>query len=136
MPLEDDPEISFDAGLVLEILLAAIYILVSYYYAFRAYRKHITQTTRAGFNTSINVTFFALFSTWATGNLIYQAVSFAMGSDSNYYIKQILTLTYFTTYLIFVMAVHYRYDPPIQLTLVAFELFTQGSKIIHWLSTQ
>jgi hypothetical protein len=100
------PDISDDVGLVVEVSLASIYILIAAFYTFRARKLHNAQRTHSSFKTNINAAFLAVF---ATGNLIYLVSYFFQTRESNFYVKQILTLTYFGTYLLFVMSVHYRY---------------------------
>jgi hypothetical protein len=102
-------DIEDDLGLALEVLLALVYISIAAFYAYRAYKLHIAQRTRSDFKTNINIAFFAMFTIWASGNLIHLIAYFFKTRESNYYVKQVLTLTYFATYLIFVMAIHYRY---------------------------
>jgi hypothetical protein len=105
------PDLQDGVGLIIEVSLAAIYIAFAVFYAYRAYKQQVAQRTRSGFKTTINIAFFALFTVWASGNLIYLAAYFFQTRESNYYIKQILTLTFFITYLLFVLVIHYRYHP-------------------------
>jgi hypothetical protein len=97
-------------GLTIEYLIVCIYIVLSYLAAFKAYRLHQKQRTRTDFKTNINLLFIILFLVWATGNLVYMILLSAALTDSNFfYIKSVLTLTYFATYLGFTLIVHYRY---------------------------
>lgn len=96
-------------GLVFEYLITCLHILLSYYSAYRAWNLHQAQKTRSEFKTTINVTFFVHFVVWGTGNLTYMIVySTALTVNNFFYIKSILTLTYFIAYFSFVLLVHYR----------------------------
>jgi hypothetical protein len=97
-------------GLALEYTIVCIYIVLSYFAAFKAYQLHMQQSTRTDFKTRINLSFVILFLVWASGNLFYLIVFSAALTDTNFfYIKSVLTLTYFSTYLGFTLIVHYRY---------------------------
>jgi hypothetical protein len=98
-----------DAGMAIEYLIVCLYILLSYIAAFKAYQLHMEQRTRTGFKTNVNFSFVILFLVWASGNLFYLIVFSTALTDTNFfYIKSILTLTYFATYLGFTLIVHYR----------------------------
>jgi hypothetical protein len=101
---QDDDD---DFGL-LKTLLMSVYISIAAFYAYRSYKLHVSQEIKS-LKSNINLAFFALFTIWASGNLIYLVAYFFKTQESSYYVKQILTLTYFATYLIFTMATHYRY---------------------------
>jgi hypothetical protein len=99
-----------EIGLPLEYTIVLIYIVLSYLAAFKAYKLHMQQRTRTDFKTNVNLSFFILFLVWATGNLLYLLLYSVFLTASNFfYIKMVLTLTYFLTYLGFALIVHYRY---------------------------
>jgi hypothetical protein len=104
------PDLSDDVGLAMEYLIVCIYILVSAYGAYRSYIVHQQQRTRSDYKTNINIGFIALFSIWAFGNLLYMVIyTLALTEMNFFYIKQILTLTYFIVYLGFTLLIQYRY---------------------------
>jgi hypothetical protein len=104
------PDLSDEVGLALEYLIVCVYILISLYGAYRSYKVHQLQRTRSDFKTNVNIGFIALFSIWASGNLLYMLLySVAATKTSFFYIKQVLTLTYFITYFGFTLIIHYRY---------------------------
>jgi uncharacterized membrane protein len=97
-------------GLPLEYTIVCIYIVLSYLAAFKAYQLHMKQRTRTDFKTNVNLSFVILFLVWASGNLLYTILIGAALTDTNFfYIKSVLTLTYFASYLGFTLIVHYRY---------------------------
>jgi hypothetical protein len=97
-------------GLPLEYTIVCIYIALSYLAAVKAYQLHMKQRTRTDFKTNVNLSFVILFLVWASGNLLYTILFSAALTDTNFfYIKSVLTLTYFLTYLGFTLIVHYRY---------------------------
>jgi hypothetical protein len=97
-------------GLSIEYTIVCIYIVVSYLAAFKAFRLHMQQRTRTDFKTNVNLSFVILFLVWASGNLLYTILISTALTDTNFfYIKSVITLTYFTTYLGFTLIVHYRY---------------------------
>jgi hypothetical protein len=100
-----------EIGLPLEYTIVLIYIVLSYLAAFKAYKLHMQQRTRTDFKTNVNLSFVILFLVWATGNLLYLVLYSVFLTASNFfYIKMVLTLTYFLTYLGFALIVHYRYE--------------------------
>jgi hypothetical protein len=99
-----------NVGLPIEYTIVCIYIVLSYMAAFKAYKLHMLQRTRTDFKTNINLSFVVLFLIWASGNLLYLVLYSAALTDTNFfYIKSVLTLTYFATYSGFILIVHYRY---------------------------
>jgi hypothetical protein len=105
------PDFSDDIGLALEYLIVCIYILVSLYGAYRSYTVHQQQRTRSDYKTNINIGFIALFSIWACGNLLYMVIySLALTETNIFFIKSVLTLTYFVTFFGFTLIIHYRYN--------------------------
>jgi hypothetical protein len=97
-------------GLPLEYTIVCIYIVLAYLAAFKAYRLHMQQRTRTDFKTNINISFVILFLVWASGNLLYLILfSTALTETNFFYIKSVLTLTYFATYSGFTLLVQYRY---------------------------
>jgi hypothetical protein len=100
-----------DVGLSIEYITVCIYIVISYFAAYKAYRLHMQQRTRTDFKTNINQSFVILFLFWASGNLLYLLIYSIFVTDSNFfYIKTVLTLTYFGTYSGFTLLVHYRFS--------------------------
>jgi hypothetical protein len=105
------PDLSDDVGLALEYLIVCIYILVSVYGAYRSYKVHQLQRTRSEYKTNVNIGFIALFSIWASGNLLFMVLySFFLTESNFFYIKSVLTLTYFATYFGFTLLILYRYE--------------------------
>jgi hypothetical protein len=105
------PDLSDDVGLALEYLIVCIYILVSVYGAYRSFKVHQLQRTRSEYKTNVNIGFIVLFSIWASGNLLYMLLYSLFVTPSNFfYIKSILTLTYFATYFGFTLLILYRYE--------------------------
>jgi hypothetical protein len=99
-----------DTGLAIEYSIVCIYIVLSYMSAYKAYILHKMQQTRSDFKTSVNISFVVLFLVWASGNLIYMVLySIVLSEASFFYIKTLLTMTYFLTYFGFILIVHYRY---------------------------
>jgi hypothetical protein len=99
-----------DTGLAIEYLIVCLYIVLSYLAAYKAYILHMQQRTRTDFKTNVNLSFVIFFLVWASGNLLYTILISAALTDTNFfYIKSVLTLTYFLTYLGFTLIVHYRY---------------------------
>jgi hypothetical protein len=104
-------DLSDEVGLPIEYVIVCIYIVLSYLAAFKAYRLHIQQRTRTGFKTNINRSFVVFFMIWASGNLLYLLLFSVALTDTNFfYIKTVLTLTYFATYSGFILIVHYRHN--------------------------
>jgi hypothetical protein len=100
-----------NVGLPIEYAIVCIYITLSYLAAFKAYKLHMLQRTRTDFKTNINRSFVVLFLVWASGNLLYLLLFSVALTDTNFfYIKTVLTLTYFATYSGFILIVHYRYN--------------------------
>jgi hypothetical protein len=105
------PDLPDDVGLALEYLIVCIYILVALYGAYRSYSVHQQQRTRSDYKTNVNIGFIVLFSSWAFGNLLYMVLySLALTESNFFYIKQVLTLTYFVVYFGFVLIIQYRYE--------------------------
>jgi hypothetical protein len=99
-----------DTGLAIEYTIVCIYIALSYLAALKAYQLHMKQRTRTDFKTNVNLSFVIFFLVWASGNLLYTIlVSMALTDTNFFYIKSVLTVTYFSTYLGFTLIVHYRY---------------------------
>jgi hypothetical protein len=108
--MNDYYDLPDDVGLPIEYAIVCIYIVLSYLAAFKAYRLHMKQLTRTDFKTNINLSFVILFLVWASGSLLYLLLFSAALTDTNFfYIKTVLTLTYFATYSGFTLIVHYRY---------------------------
>jgi hypothetical protein len=92
-------DLSDEVGLVIEYLIVCIYIVLSYLAAFKAYTLYMKQRTRTSFKTNVNLSFVILFLVWASGNLLYMVLYSVALTDTNFfYIKSVLTLTYFATY--------------------------------------
>jgi hypothetical protein len=105
------PDLSDEVGLALEYLIVCIYILVSVYGAYRSYKVHQLQRTISEYKTNVNIGFITLFSIWASGNLLYMLLYSLFLTEANFfYIKSILTLTYFATYFGFTLLILYRYE--------------------------
>jgi hypothetical protein len=103
-------DLSDAVGLPLEYAIVCIYIVVSYIAAFKAYQLHQKQRTRTDFKTNVNRSFVILFLVWGSGNLLFMILlSVALTDTSFFYIKSVLTLTYFASYFGFYLIVHYRY---------------------------
>jgi hypothetical protein len=103
-------DLSDAVGLPLEYAIVCIYIIFSYIAAFKAYQLHQKQLTRTDFKTNVNRSFVILFLVWGSGNLLYLILLSVALTDTNFfYIKSVLTLTYFTSYFGFYLIVHYRY---------------------------
>jgi hypothetical protein len=103
------PDFPENVGLALEYSIVCIYILVAVYGAYRSYRVHQSQRTRSDYKTNVNIGFIALFTAWAIGNLLYMLLySLALTESNFFYIKQVLTLSYFVVYFGFVLIIQYR----------------------------
>jgi hypothetical protein len=103
-------DLSDAVGLSLEYAIVCIYIVFSYIAAFKAYQLHQKQRTRTDFKTNVNRSFVILFLVWGSGNLLYLILLSVALTDTNFfYIKSVLTLTYFASYFGFYLIVHYRY---------------------------
>ncbi|KAL3897993.1 MAG: hypothetical protein SGCHY_003044 [Lobulomycetales sp.] len=100
-----------DEGILLiaEYVIVAAYILISYAAAFVALRRRRLQKSMSDFKVFLNSSFSALFLVWGTGNLAYTVLFSLLLDEFNFfYIKSLLTLTYFFTYYGFVLIIHYR----------------------------
>jgi hypothetical protein len=130
------PDLPNDVGLALEYLIVCIYVLVSAFGAYRSYGVYQLQRTRSDYKVNINIGFVALFSIWAFGNLLYMVLySFALTETNFFYIKSVLTLTYFVTYFGFTLIIHYRYDSLELIYTLVFMVLSIVSGIISSLST-
>jgi hypothetical protein len=103
-------DLSDVVGRSLEYIVVCVYIVLSYLAAYKAYRIYMKQRTRTDFKTNVNFSFVVLFFVWASGKLLYMILySVALTDTSFFYIKSVLTLTFFATYFGFYLIVHYRY---------------------------
>ena len=111
---EDQPEIedvSKYVGLIIEYGIVCLYILISGFAAHKARALHRIQLSRSLFRTKLNVSFVIFFVAWGSGNLAYLVLYTLFASSSSlFYIKCILTLTFFMCYFGFTLIVHYRYE--------------------------
>ncbi|KAL3895213.1 MAG: hypothetical protein SGCHY_004834, partial [Lobulomycetales sp.] len=115
--------------LIAEYVIVAAYILISYAAAIVAFRRRQLQKSMSDFKVFLNTSFTALFLVWASGNLAYMILFSALVEQSNFfYIKLILTLTYFFTYYGFALIIHYRRVAPYSM-LVDSELFIVTSVV-------
>ncbi|KAL3898141.1 MAG: hypothetical protein SGCHY_002939 [Lobulomycetales sp.] len=103
------PEINSGALLIAEYAIVAAYILISYAAAFVALKRRRLQRRMSDFKLFLNTSFSALFLVWGTGNLAYMVLFSLLVDESNFfYIKSVLTLTYFFTFYGFSLIIHYR----------------------------
>lgn len=100
-----------DVGIILEYTIVSLYVVFAYFASFQHFLKFKAQKSRTSFKTRMNFSIAVLFFVWATGNLVYTFLFSTVLSDSNFfYIKTVLTITYFTAFYAFTMIVHYRYN--------------------------
>lgn len=106
----DQPvDIQGDVGLAVEYSLTGLYILISYAGAIRAWTFYRKQKNMSRFRSVLNASFIILFSIWGTGTLVYTILfSVALNESNFFHIKTLLTFTYFTTYFLFYLIIHYR----------------------------
>lgn len=108
--VEYDYAPEFNGQLTAEYVIVLAYILISYVAAGFALRRRYLQKTMSDFKVFLNSSFAALFLVWGTGNLVYTVCFSLLLDESNFFfIKLVLTVTYFMTYYGFALIVHYRY---------------------------